>query len=97
MFHQIVQVYPTDDYKVYLYFSDGKIRLFDGSELVKKGVFKALGDIEKFKGTCTVLNGTLAWDLSGRRDPGDCLDLDPENLYLNCPEVEEPDIDALLN
>ena len=97
MFHQVIQVYPTDDYKVYLYFSDGKIRLFDGSELVGKGVFQVLKDKERFKEACTVLNGTLAWDLSGKRDPGDCLDLDPENLYLNCPVVEEPNIDFLSN
>ncbi|MCL6614996.1 MAG: DUF2442 domain-containing protein, partial [Firmicutes bacterium] len=63
MFHQIVQVYPTDDYKVYLYFSDGKIKLFDATELVTKGVFQELKDKEKFKETCTVLNDTLAWDL----------------------------------
>ena len=44
MFHQITQVYPTDDYKVYLYFSDGKIRLFDAGELVTKGVFQELKD-----------------------------------------------------
>ncbi len=97
MFHQIVQVYPTDDYKVYLYFSDGKIRLFDAAELVTKGVFQELKDKAKFKETCTVLNDTLAWDLSGRRDPEDCLDLDPEKLYETCPEVEEPDISAFLN
>ena len=97
MFHQITQVYPTDDYKVYLYFSDGKIRLFDAGELVTKGVFQELKDKSRFKETCTVLNDTLAWDLGGRRDPGDCLDLDPEKLYETCPEVDEPDINAALN
>ena len=97
MFHQIVQVYPTDDYRVYLYFEDGKIRLFNAGELVTKGVFRELKDKARFREACTVLNDTLAWDLSGRRDPADCLDLDPERLYEACPEVEEPNIDAALN
>jgi len=42
MFHQVIQVIPTDDYHVYLYFFDGKIKFFDGKELVKKGVFQDL-------------------------------------------------------
>lgn len=90
MFHKIVQVYPTDDFKVYLYFIDGKIKLFDAKELVEKGVFQQIQNLNKFKETCTVLNDTLAWDLSGKRDPSNCLDLDPEELYEKCPDVEEP-------
>lgn len=33
---------------------------------------------------------TLAWDISGKYDPSNCLDLDPEELYQTCPEVKEP-------
>lgn len=90
MFHKVLQVVPTTDYKVYIYFSDGKIKLFDASELIKKGVFKQLRNPEVFKNSCTVLNDTLAWDLSGKFDPYNCLDLDPEELYNSCPEVKEP-------
>ncbi len=97
MFHRIVQVYPTDDYKVYLYFTDGKVRLFDAKGLVTQGVFQQLKDIERFKKTCTVLNDTLAWDITGKMDPSQCLDLDPENLYETCPEVDEPNITQVLN
>ncbi len=92
MFHQVVQVYPTDDYKVYIYFADGRVKLFDAKELVTHGVFRQIRDIEKFKNSCTVLNDTLAWDISGKFDPSNCLDLDPEELYNSCPEVEEPKI-----
>lgn len=92
MFHKVLQVFPTDDYKVYLYFSDGKVRLFDGKDLIYKGVFKQLQDLNLFKDSCTVLNDTLAWDISGKLDPSDCLDLDPEELYKTCPEVGEPNI-----
>lgn len=90
MFHKVLQVVPTDDYKVYIYFEDGKIKLFNASELIKKGVFQQLQDVELFKKSCTVLNNTLAWDLSGKFDPYNCLDLDPEQLYNSCPDVKEP-------
>ncbi len=30
---------------------------------------------------CTILNGTLAWDVTGTRDCSKCLDIDPEMLY----------------
>lgn len=90
MFRKVVQVLPTNDYKVYVYFADGKIKLYDASELVEKGVFKQLKDIELFKKSCTVLNDTLAWDISGTYDSSNCLDIDPNNIYDTCPDVEEP-------
>jgi len=90
MLHKVLQVVPTNDYKVYIYFADGKIKLFDASGLIKKGVFQQLQNIDIFKSTCTVLNDTLAWDLSGKFDTYNCLDLDPEELYDSCPEVKEP-------
>ena len=37
--------------------------------------------IENFKNTCTVMNGTLAWDISGKMDESDCIDIDPFTLY----------------
>ena len=39
---------PTKDYMVYVYFSDGKIKLFNANELKNKGVFQALQDIDFF-------------------------------------------------
>lgn len=90
MLHKVVQVVPTRDYKVYIYFADGKIKLFDASELIKKGVFQQLQNIDIFMNACTVLNDTLAWDVSGNFDPYNSLDLDPEELYSTCPEVKEP-------
>ncbi len=65
MNYKVIQVIPTKDFKVYIYFIDGKIKLFDAKELIQKGVFKQLQDIDIFINTCTVLNDTLAWDLSG--------------------------------
>ncbi|OON98607.1 MAG: hypothetical protein ATN35_04305 [Epulopiscium sp. Nele67-Bin004] len=87
---EVLQAIPTDDYTVYVYFDDGRIKLFDAKELVTKGIFKPLQDIKKFKSTCTVLNNTLAWDLQGNYDTTKCLDIDPFVIYNDYPEVEEP-------
>lgn len=62
MMHSVVQVYPTKDFKVYVYFVDGKIKLFDMSLLFGKGVFKQISDIKNFIEKYTVLNHTLASD-----------------------------------
>ena len=87
---EVIQVIPMDNYMVYIYFDDGTIRLFDASKLITQGVFGVLQQDNLFVETCTVLNHTLAWtpDRSYREET--CLDLDPINLYENCPIVSEP-------
>ena len=88
---EVIQVIPTNDYKVYVYFDDGSIKLYDASSLVLEGVFKPLKDTDKFINCCTVLNGTLAWDLIGNYDENKCLDIDPFEIYDNCEDVPEPE------
>ncbi|MDR3601461.1 MAG: DUF2442 domain-containing protein [Desulfosporosinus sp.] len=87
---EVIHVIPTDDYKVYIYFDDGRVKLFDASDLVEQGVFKQLKDKKVFIKTCKVLNKTLAWDINENYSPSDCLDLDPLELYRSCPDTEEP-------
>ena len=78
----VVQVVPTDDYKLYIYFNDGTVRLFDVAPLIKPDtVFEILKDINIFKNTVTVLNDTAAWDIEGTRNTRKCIDLDPFVLY----------------
>ena len=81
MFHDVVQVIPYDDYTVYVYFEDGKIVCYDMKPLLEKPVFRQIKDMDIFLGSCTVMNNTLAWDLSGNRDPSECIDIDPDMLY----------------
>ena len=81
MFHDVVQVIPYDDYTVYVHFEDGKIVCYNAKELLNKKVFEPLKDINFFKNACTILNGTLAWDMTGDRDCTQCLDIDPDVLY----------------
>mgnify|MGYP002625956728 CR=1 FL=1 len=87
---EIVQVYPQDNYDVVLYFVDGKIKKYNVSHLVGKGVFDRLKDIDFYKNNCTVLNRTLAWTLDGTYDSYNCLDLDPDVLYTDGIEIEDP-------
>ena len=87
---QVIQVFPKDDYKIYVYFSDGRVKLYDVKPLVGKGVFKKLEDKEFYLGRCTVLNGTLAWDITGNYDPEHCIDIDPYTVYNDSMEVSDP-------
>jgi len=81
MFHKVVQVIPFSDYKVYVYFEDGKIVCYDAKPLLEKKIFEPLKDMAFFINACTILNDTLAWDLTGNRDVTQCLDIDPDMLY----------------
>lgn len=90
MIHQVIQVYPQKDFTVYVYFADGSIRLYDMSPFLGKGVFKAVSDPVVFIEKCTVMNHTLAWDLSGHRDETKCIDVDPETLFSDGKPVSDP-------
>ena len=46
---EVIQVIPTDDFNVYVYFDDGSIKLYDASEDIKMGIFTVLQDIKIFK------------------------------------------------
>lgn len=87
-FPEIVQVVPHEDFAVSVYFSDGKIVLYDVKPLLKTEVFSKINDIDVFMGSCTILNDTLAWDIAGGRNESECIDIDPETLY-NLPEAVE--------
>jgi hypothetical protein len=93
----VIQVIPKNDFKVYVYFCDGKIKLYDMSHLIGVGVFKKISNIDVFIKTCTVLNGTLAWDIEGKLDTYNCLDLDPETIYMDGIDVKDPNEKAISN
>lgn len=62
MIPKVIQVKPTNDFKVFVYFDDGKIKLFDMGPHLGKGVFKQISKLEDFFDKCTVMNGALAFD-----------------------------------
>lgn len=92
---KLFQVVPADDYKVKLYYDNGKIKLYDCSWILsEKGVFERIKNIDEFKNLCTVMNGTLAWDISGCRDPYNCIDLCPDTVYDESEEIKNEDCRA---
>ena len=80
-FPTVVQVIPLDNFHVQVFFDDGKIVDYDATEDLKTALFEPLRKIEKCKDACTVMNGTLAWDISGNWDETDCIDIDPFTIY----------------
>ncbi len=78
---KIVQVVPTEEHTVYIYFEDGKIVCYDITPLLDKEAFAVLREVEYFIKTCTIMNDTLAWDVFGNRDNAACIDIDPGTLY----------------
>ncbi len=88
---EVVQAVAADGFKVYAYFSDGSVRLADIAPLVEKGgVFSPLADEDVFRDALTVMNHAVAWDLSGKRDLADCIDLDPIEMYDTATVVDDP-------
>ena len=88
---KVIQAVAGPDYTVYAYFHDGTVRLFDASPLLEKGgVFLPLRDVDFFRTRLTVLNDAVTWDIDGTKDPGTCVDLDPCEMYKNCPAVDDP-------
>jgi len=90
MLRTVIQVRPTPDFKVYVYFDDGKIKLYDMSPYLNKGVFNQISNIDAFIEKCTVINQTLAWDVGGHFDEYRCLDIDPEVIYSDGLDVKDP-------
>ncbi len=79
---KLFQVIPTDSYSVYLFYDTGEIKLYDCSWILdRNGVFEKIHELSLFKSLCTIMNGTLAWDISGNRDTSYCIDLCPDTIY----------------
>ena len=90
-FPHVIQAVPRSDFHVYAYFSDGSVRLADIHPLVEAGgVFSVLQDPEFFQTRLTVINGAVAWDVTGDRNETKCIDLDPVKMYETSPIVKDP-------
>lgn len=89
IFPEVIQAVAGENFTVYAYMKDGSIRLFDAKPLIEQGgVFEKLRDETFFSERLTVMNETVAWDLSGRHDPADCIDIDPFTV-ASCPEADD--------
>lgn len=87
---EVVQVITGEGKNIIVYFSDGRITKYNMESLIGNGgVFSKLEDREFFTHRLTVMNNTAAWDLSGKHDPTDCIDIDPVTLY-KAEQVSDP-------
>lgn len=87
---KVLQVMPTNNYSVYAYFNDGSVRLVDIKPLIQPDtVFESLQDIDFFKSRLSVINDTVAWDMTGDRDASKCIDLDPFVIFEQAA-VDDP-------
>ena len=78
MFPVVLQAIAGEDYTVFAYMLDGTIRKLSVKSLVERGgIWDHLRDLTFFREALTVLNDTVAWDLSGEHDPTNCIDIDP--------------------
>lgn len=89
LFPEVLQAVAGDDFTVYAYMNDGTVRLLDMKPLIERGnLFEKLRNRDFFE-SVTVMNNTVAWDLSGKRDPYNCIDIDPFTVW-ECQEVPDP-------
>ncbi len=87
----VLQAVPGDDFTVYAYCNDGAVRLVDIKPLIALGgVFAPLADLDFFQDRLTILNDTVAWDITGDRDPTACVDLDADRIFAEAPVVADP-------
>lgn len=89
LFPEVLQAVAGDNFTVYAYMNDGTVRLLDMKPLIERGnLFEKLRNRDFFE-SVTVMNNTVAWDLSGIRDPYNCIDIDPFTVG-GCPIVPDP-------
>ena len=74
IFPAVVQALAGDNFTVYAYMRDGT---------------EPLRDETFFRERLTVLNDTVAWDISGNMDPTECIDIDPFTI-AESPVVADP-------
>lgn len=87
---EVIQAVAGDNKNIYIYFSDGRICKYNMNSLIKGGgIFKKLENNYFFRNNLTVMNGTAAWDLTGKHDPAQCIDIDPFTLYA-AEKVKDP-------
>lgn len=89
----VVQVVYGGDYKVYAYLEDGSVRLYDLEDSMQRvsADFAILRDKREFSSRLCVINDTLAFDMSERKNHSswDCYDCDPECLLYQ-PIASDP-------
>ena len=70
--------------KVDCYFTNGAVKRYDVSRAIRLGgVFAPLKNQKVFERAVTVVDGVLSFDLSGKRDPYDMVDICADVVYAD--------------
>lgn len=87
----IVQAVAGKNFIVYAYCNDGAVRQLEIKYLIEKGgIFQKLSDYNFFCERLTIMNDTIAWDVTGNRDETACIDLDPFFIFKTAKIVDDP-------
>lgn len=68
---------------VYCLFQNGEWRIWDASPMRQMYLMNKhlQEDPDFFRNRLTIINGAIAWDTSGDRDPYTCIDINPSSIY----------------
>ena len=70
--------------KVDCYFTNGAVRRYDVNRAIRLGgVFAPLRNQKVFERAVTVMDGVLSFDISGKRDPYDMVDVCADVVYAD--------------
>ena len=79
---KLYQVVPSKDFSVLLYYDNGEIKKYDCKWILdENGIFEKIHDPYDFVNLCTIMNNTVAFDISGELDSTNCIDICPDTLY----------------
>lgn len=81
---KVTNVKPLADMMLLLTFSNGAVKIFDCSELVKQPAFKKIEDDDIFK-NIAIIDGIVTWD-------DENIDIAPETMYVDGFDYNTKDI-----
>jgi len=87
---QIIMVALAGGKRVDCYFTNGTVRRYDVAKAIRLGgVFAPLKDQKLFERSVMVLDGVLAFDINGTRDPYEVVDICADVVYSEGEAVVE--------
>lgn len=85
---QIYMAVPVGGKVVDCHFTNGAVRRYDVNRAIRMGgVFAPLRNQQTFERSICVQDGVLAFDVSGRRDPYDMVDICADVVYADGEEI----------
>ena len=81
---KIYMAAPAGGKKVDCYFTNGAVRRYDVNQAIRMGgVFAPLKNQALFERSLMVMDGVLAFDVTGKRDPYDMVDICADVIYAD--------------